>query len=179
MSWVRKGLLAGVVAKLALGIWLFAHYVGVPVPWGAVRQRDGAALLAFEHERLQALAAAGEHVPAVLAFDGHALTTGDIGATLEVQKRMPGGWMIGAWATLTDVPFEVFGEGSFDKGLIFRIPFDLYSTKNTRGAYRTIIRPINRDGGRMLDNWPGSLWESMRDTMADRLRRNQDRMIPE
>ena len=103
----------------------------------------------------------------------------DFGSTLEIQKRFANGWSVGAFATLTDVPFEVFGEGSFDKGLIFRIPFDLYSTKNTRGAYRTIIRPINRDGGRMLDNWPGSLWENMRDTMADRLRRNQARMIPE
>jgi hypothetical protein len=103
----------------------------------------------------------------------------DFGSTLEIQKRFANGWSVGAFATLTDVPFEVFGEGSFDKGLIFRIPFDPYSTKNTRGAYRTIIRPINRDGGRMLDNWPGSLWENMRDTMADRLRRNQARMIPE
>jgi hypothetical protein len=103
----------------------------------------------------------------------------DFGSTLEIQKRFANGWSVGAFATLTDVPFEVFGEGSFDKGLIFRIPFDLYSTRNTRGAYRTIIRPINRDGGRMLDNWPGSLWENMRDTMADRLRRNQARMIPE
>jgi hypothetical protein len=103
----------------------------------------------------------------------------DFGSTLEIQKRFANGWSVGAFATLTDVPFEVFGEGSFDKGLIFRIPFDLYSTRNTRGAYRAIIRPINRDGGRMLDNWPGSLWENMRDTMADRLRRNQARMIPE
>jgi hypothetical protein len=103
----------------------------------------------------------------------------DFGSTLEIQKRFANGWSVGAFATLTDVPFDVFGEGSFDKGLIFRIPFDLYSTKNTRGAYRTIIRPINRDGGRMLDNWPGSLWENMRDTMSDRLRRNQVRMIPE
>jgi hypothetical protein len=103
----------------------------------------------------------------------------DFGSTLEIQKRFANGWSVGAFATLTDVPFEVFGEGSFDKGLIFRIPFDLYSTKNTRSAYRTIIRPINRDGGRMLDNWPGSLWENMRDTMADRLRRNADRVIPE
>jgi hypothetical protein len=103
----------------------------------------------------------------------------DFGSTLEIQKRFANGWSVGAFATLTDVPFEVFGEGSFDKGLIFRIPFDLYSTKNTRGAYRTIVRPINRDGGRMLDNWPGSLWENMRGTMADRLRRSQPRMIPE
>ena len=103
----------------------------------------------------------------------------DIGATLEIQKRFSNGWSVGAFATLTDVPFEVFGEGSFDKGLIFRIPFDLYSTKNTRGAYRTIIRSINRDGGRMLDNWPGALWENMRGTMADQLRRNEHRMPPE
>ena len=103
----------------------------------------------------------------------------DIGATLEIQKRFSNGWSVGAFATLTDVPFEVFGEGSFDKGLIFRIPFDLYSTKNTRGAYRTIIRSINRDGGRMLDNWPGSLWENSRGTMADQLRRNEHRMPPE
>ena len=103
----------------------------------------------------------------------------DIGATFEVQKRFSNGWSVGAFATLTDVPFEVFGEGSFDKGLVFRIPFDLYSTKNTRGAYRTIIRSINRDGGRMLDNWPGALWENMRGTMADQLRRNEHRMPPE
>jgi hypothetical protein len=103
----------------------------------------------------------------------------DFGTTLEIQKRFSNGWSVGAFATLTDVPFEVFGEGSFDKGLIFRIPFNLYSTNNTRGAYRTIIRSINRDGGRMLDNWPGSLWENMRGTMSDQLHRNEHRMVPE
>lgn len=73
-----------------MSIWLFAHFVGVPVPWRAVRQTDGAALLAYEHERLRALAAAGEHVPPVLAFDGRTLTTGDIGATLDHQLyRLP------------------------------------------------------------------------------------------
>ncbi len=76
--------------RKSMGIWLFAHFVGVPVPWRAARQTDGAALLAYEHERLCALAAAGEHVPPVLAFDGHALTTGDVGDTLDHQlHRMP------------------------------------------------------------------------------------------
>jgi hypothetical protein len=70
-------------APKSLGVWLFAHFVGVPVPWRAVRQTDGHALLAFEHERLQALGAAGERVPPVLAFDGHTLETGDIGPTLD------------------------------------------------------------------------------------------------
>jgi len=103
----------------------------------------------------------------------------DIGATFEIQKRFANGWSIGAFATLTNVPFEVFGEGSFDKGLIFKIPFDLYSPRNTRGAYRLNIRSINRDGGRMIDNWPGSLWESLRSTHGDLLEDNKDRMISE
>jgi hypothetical protein len=103
----------------------------------------------------------------------------DTGATIEVSKRFANGWTVGAFATLTDVPFEKFGEGSFDKGLIFSIPFDLYSPRNTGGGYRTILRPINRDGGRMLDNWPGSLWLNMRRVQRDRLIEYQDRMIPE
>jgi len=103
----------------------------------------------------------------------------DTGATVEVSKRFANGWTVGAFATLTDVPFEKFGEGSFDKGLIFSIPFDLYSPRNTGGGYRTILRSINRDGGRMLDNWPGSLWENLRRVKRDRLIEYQDRMIPE
>lgn len=69
--------------RKSLGVWLFAHFVGVPVPWAATRQTDGRVLLAYEHQRLLALAAAGERVPPVLAFDGHSLVTGDIGTTLE------------------------------------------------------------------------------------------------
>lgn len=79
-------------ASKSLGIWVFAHFVGVPVPWHAVRQTDARALLAYEHERLVALAAAGEHVPPVIAFDGFSLTTGDIGDTVDHQlHRMPEG----------------------------------------------------------------------------------------
>ncbi len=70
--------------RKAMGVWVFAHFIGVPVPWHAVRQSDGAQLLAFEHQRLQALAAAGERVPPVLAFDGHSLTTGHVGQTVDV-----------------------------------------------------------------------------------------------
>lgn len=103
----------------------------------------------------------------------------DVGATVEIQKRFANGWSVGAFATLTNVPFAVFGEGSFDKGLVFSIPFDLYSPKNTRGGYRAILRSINRDGGRMIENWPGSLWDNMRATHVDRLQDSTNRMIPE
>jgi len=70
-------------AAQSLGVWLLAHGLGVPVPWRAVRQTDGRALLAFEHQRLLALATAGERVPPVLAFDGDSLVSGDIGTTLD------------------------------------------------------------------------------------------------
>lgn len=68
-------------ARRSAGVWLFAHFMGVPVPWRSVHQTDGRALLAYEHERLRALGAAGEAVPPVLAFDGQSLVTGDIGRT--------------------------------------------------------------------------------------------------
>lgn len=67
--------------RRSAGIWLFAHFMGVPVPWRAVHQTDARALLAYEHGRLLALGAAGEAVPPVLSFDGHTLVTGDIGRT--------------------------------------------------------------------------------------------------
>lgn len=63
-------------------VWLAARWLGVPVPWRTVRQRDGRALLAYEHGRLQALRAAGEAVPPVLSFDGGTLVTGDVGRSL-------------------------------------------------------------------------------------------------
>ncbi len=104
---------------------------------------------------------------------------GDVGATLEVQKRLPNGWSVGAFATLTDVPFSVFGEGSFDKGIFFAAPLDFFSTSNTRERYRTSIRLINRDGGRPVEGSVRSLWDQLRDTQFDRLERFSDRMMPE
>ncbi|MFN3496074.1 MAG: hypothetical protein ACK40L_16360 [Hydrogenophaga sp.] len=77
-------------AAKSLGVYLFAHFVGVPVPWRAVRQTDGRVLLAHEHARLLALAAAGEHVPQVVAFDGDSMVTSDVGTTLEhLLHRIP------------------------------------------------------------------------------------------
>ena len=33
--------------RKSLGVWLFAHLVGVPVPWAAARQTNGRTLLAY------------------------------------------------------------------------------------------------------------------------------------
>ena len=62
----------------ALGVWLFSRVLGVPVPWAAIHQTDGARLLAYEYQRLVALAAAGAPVPPVLSLDRRQLATGDV-----------------------------------------------------------------------------------------------------
>ncbi|MCC5888886.1 MAG: YjbH domain-containing protein [Gammaproteobacteria bacterium] len=102
----------------------------------------------------------------------------DVGATLELQKRFANGWSVGAFATLTDVPFKDFGEGSFDKGLIFRVPLNSYLGFNTRGAYSSILRPIQRDGGQRL-HWGTTLWETLRGTHYDHLSQYRSRMMPQ
>jgi hypothetical protein len=102
----------------------------------------------------------------------------DWGATFEVQKRFSNGWSVGAFATLTDVPFSEFGEGSFDKGLIFRVPFNSFTGFNTQSAYRLIMRPLQRDGGQRINGWGTNLWETHRATQFDHLSRHRTRMLP-
>jgi hypothetical protein len=94
---------------------------------------------------------------------------GDWGATIELGRRFDSGIEVGAFATFTNVPFDRFGEGSFDKGIYVRIPLDLFGGE-TRGRAEALIRPVQRDGGQRLavDN---PLWEVARDGRADALRR--------
>lgn len=101
----------------------------------------------------------------------------DWGATLEVQRRFANGWSVGAFATLTDVPFSEFGEGSFDKGLIFRMPFNLFTGFNTQDGYSTVMRPIQRDGGQRLV-WGTTLWDGLRSTGRDQLEATRGGMRP-
>jgi hypothetical protein len=102
----------------------------------------------------------------------------DIGATLEVRRSFSNGWMVGLWATITDVPFDDFGEGSFDKGMFFKIPFDALLGRNTRGAYSTQVRPIQRDGGQRLENFSGNIWWDTRNARYDAFSELTERMLP-
>ena len=103
----------------------------------------------------------------------------DVGATFEVRRTFTNGWMVGGFFTLTDVPFEEFGEGSFDKGLFFRIPFNSLLPGNTRGAYQTIIRTIQRDGGARLEGIGDTLWWEGRGHRPDALNATRSRMVPQ
>lgn len=93
---------------------------------------------------------------------------GDYGATLTLTREFANGWKVGAFATLTDVSFEDFGEGSFDKGIMFEIPVAWLTGQHTDRRLGTTIRPILRDGGARL-SVSGRLYETVRGTDGVRL----------
>ncbi|MBF9059665.1 YjbH domain-containing protein [Rhodobacterales bacterium HKCCSP123] len=76
---------------------------------------------------------------------------GDLGATLSLERVFDNGWRVGAFATLTDVSFEDFGEGSFDKGITLEIPVGSIAGQATRRTLGTTLRPLLRDGGATLN----------------------------
>ena len=86
---------------------------------------------------------------------------GDWGATLSVDREFENGIRIGGFATLTDVSFDDFGEGSFDKGITIEIPITWITGEPARNSFRTTIRPVLRDGGARL-NVPNRLYETVR-----------------
>lgn len=83
---------------------------------------------------------------------------GDLGATFIVGRSFANGWDLSAYATLTDVPFDDFGEGSFDKGIRLEIPMAALLGTARRHKYRFAINSINRDGGQRV-SVPGRLSE--------------------
>ena len=93
---------------------------------------------------------------------------GDYGMTLTLDREFANGWKVGAFATLTDMPFETFGEGSFDKGIRIQIPFAWLTGGATRKTYATTLRPLLRDGGARLEV-EGRLYNTVRDYHASRL----------
>ena len=75
---------------------------------------------------------------------------GDWGATTTISRKFGSGWEVGGYATLTDVPFNTFGEGSFDKAIYVSVPIDWIISSPTRSKRRLTLRPITRDGGANL-----------------------------
>src|SRR5690625_56460 len=83
-------------------------------------------------------------------IDAGRYLAGDWGATFTIKRRFYNGWEIGAFATLTDVPFDDYGEGSFDKGIFLTIPFSWAMPYESRSTLSTVLRPLTRDGGQRL-----------------------------
>lgn len=139
------------------------YALGVEVNY--VKQRNFDQLLGF-----QDYGTVTGHVSGYYAFkngfqaqvDVGRYLAGDVGATLSIDRQFANGWKIGAYATLTDVPFDQFGEGSFDKGIRIEIPYAWALGKQTRKKYKNTIQPILRDGGARLAV-DGRLYETVRE----------------
>ncbi len=76
---------------------------------------------------------------------------GDVGATLDVSRGFGNGVNIGAWMTKTNVSSAQFGEGSFDKGIYVKIPFDAMMMTSSGSTANLIWQPLMRDGGAKLN----------------------------
>ncbi|MEM7669774.1 MAG: YjbH domain-containing protein, partial [Pseudomonadota bacterium] len=83
-------------------------------------------------------------------LDAGRYLAGDYGGTITLKRRFANGWEVGGFATFTDVPFDEFGEGSFDKGLFLTIPFNWALPYESRSEFSTVLRPLTRDGGQRL-----------------------------
>lgn len=75
----------------------------------------------------------------------------DRGVTVDFAKRFDSGIIVGAYAAITDVSSEEYGEGSFTKGFYLSIPFDVFSLKPSIGRGKLPWIPISRDGGQALN----------------------------
>ncbi|MEM1372848.1 MAG: YjbH domain-containing protein [Pseudomonadota bacterium] len=142
-----------VESRLALGAEV--NYVG---------QRDFDQRLGFMDYRV-----ATGHVSAYYEFgegyrgqlDVGRYLAGDVGATVTLTREFANGWEVGAFATKTNVSAEEFGEGSFDKGIIVKIPLQSIAGQPSTDTASRVIRPIQRDGGARL-NVDGRLYDRVR-----------------
>lgn len=140
----------------------------------AVRQRDTDKLFGFDDFDYSITTG---HVSGYYAFDNDfdlqvdvgRYLAGDWGTTISLDRRFGNGWKIGAFATFTDVPFEDFGEGSFDKGIRAVVPLSWGLGRPNRTAADLTLRSLQRDGGARLDIG-NRLYGEIRDAHGPELR---------
>ena len=97
----------------------------------------------------------------------------DSGITVDLSRIFRSGLKMGAFFTLTDISFEEFGEGSFDKGFYFWIPVEMFSPRYFKRTFGWGLRPITRDGGAAL-NYGYPLWGVTDPSSNHRFRRRLD-----
>lgn len=142
---------------------------GVGAEVNYVKQRDFDQLLGFQDYSVATGHVTG-YVELARGFSAQVdvgrYLAGDVGATLSVDRTFDNGWRIGAYATLTDVPFEDFGEGSFDKGIRLEIPLGWALGTASRRTVRNNLASLTRDGGAKL-SVPNRLYPTVKDYHSD------------
>ena len=145
---------AGVVSEL---LWQrFDSRLSLGAEVAHVVQRDQDKLLGVQDYNYQVTLG---HLSAFYALnhgyqvqvDAGRYLAGDWGSTLTVSRAFDNGWKIGVFATKTDVSYEDFGEGSFDKGFVITAPLAWITGQPSTTAAHVTLRPILRDGGAQLD----------------------------
>lgn len=92
---------------------------------------------------------------------------GDRGVTVDVMRRFSNGFVVGAYATKTNVSRAEFGEGGFDKGIYVSIPLDALLPRSSKFSLGFLWTPLTRDGGaRLSRNYPLYELTSGRDPTA-------------
>jgi hypothetical protein len=101
----------------------------------------------------------------------------DKGTTIEIRRTFDNGFVIGAFSTFTNVSANDFGEGSFDKGFYFKVPFNSFIKLDSKRSLSTVIRSVQRDGGQRLEDFSGRLWHDFRNVRYDSFYNNRSRML--
>ena len=73
---------------------------------------------------------------------------GDTGYTLNVKRRFQNGVEFGFFFSDTDVSKEQYGEGSFDKGIMLKVPFSVFGSKSVLQKWEW--RPLTKDPAAQL-----------------------------
>ena len=75
---------------------------------------------------------------------------GDKGVTLDLSRRFSSGFILGVFATKTNLSSAEFGEGSFDKGFYLSVPTALFYSDFRTGNISFGLQPLTKDGGSRL-----------------------------
>jgi len=76
---------------------------------------------------------------------------GDKGAQINVAKQFKSGVIAGAFASVSDLSADEFGEGSFTKGFYISIPYDIMTVKPSNNRANFSWQPLTRDGGQKMN----------------------------
>ena len=101
---------------------------------------------------------------------------GDKGLTLDLSRRYNSGFVLGVFATKTNLSAIEFGEGSFDKGFYFSIPTKLFYPDFRSGVISFGLHPLTKDGGAFLTQ-NNSLFALFGETNQSSIARDWDYLL--
>ena len=159
MPSVYGKLTAGYLEKMFAGVsgeilWKpISSSLGIGIELSQVQQRNFDMLWGLQNYQVTT-----GHLSAYYFFKNGFMTqldagqylAGDRGYTLRVGRKFGNGWHMGAYATVTNVPFAKFGEGSYDKGIFAEIPLDWSIGSPYRTTSKIEFNVMTRDGGAKL-----------------------------